>query len=345
MQCSTTPDRLRRARWIALLVAGCCALTSSISAQDQFSRAKELYASASYEEALALIDKIPPGPGGETVEVSEIRILCLFGLGQTERAQSAIEQLTLSHPEYRPDPQRMSPSIRAQFEAVRKRVLSQIITDVYAEALAKLEAKDNRTAAVLFDLLLDLLDDAENDPRTADLRVTATGFRDLAKKSLTASATLPARPLDLSGKPVELAQGPIGTSGSSMIYGRLAVPPNAGAPAASSVSSPTAGEGDVYDASAPGVTAPLPLKPILPPASQDLATPTPSPGLFEIIIDETGRVESVSVRRSINPGYDALVLREARTWRYQPAMRNGKAVKFRKVIEIYTTPLASIKKH
>ena len=40
----------------------------------------------------------------------------------------------------------------------------------------------------------------------------------------------------------------------------------------------------------------------------------------------------------------ALVLAEARKSRYRPAMRDGKPVKFRRIIEISTASLESLKK-
>jgi len=96
----------------------------------------------------------------------------------------------------------------------------------------------------------------------------------------------------------------------------------------------------VYDEFSTNVVPPVPLEPILPPASPEPLAAAPAVGLFEIVINERGRVESAVVRRSISPQYDALVLSASRKWRYRPATRDGKPVKFRKVIEIDT---ASIK--
>jgi Gram-negative bacterial TonB protein C-terminal len=95
----------------------------------------------------------------------------------------------------------------------------------------------------------------------------------------------------------------------------------------------------VYDESSTNVVAPVPLEPILPPVSPEQVVAAPAVGLFEIVIDERGRVESAVVRRSISPQYDALVLKDSRKWRYRPATRDGKPVKFRKVIEIDTASL------
>ena len=57
-------------------------------------------------------------------------------------------------------------------------------------------------------------------------------------------------------------------------------------------------------------------------------------GLVEVVIDELGRVTFVSIRTSLHPMYDTLLLSAAREWRYQPATFSGAPVKFRKLIQI-----------
>jgi TonB family protein len=57
-------------------------------------------------------------------------------------------------------------------------------------------------------------------------------------------------------------------------------------------------------------------------------------GLIEVIINENGRVESATMRRSISPAFDAELLAAAVTWRFQPATRNAKPVKYRRAYEI-----------
>jgi TonB family protein len=57
-------------------------------------------------------------------------------------------------------------------------------------------------------------------------------------------------------------------------------------------------------------------------------------GTIEIVIDETGAVESAVVRESVNRSYDALVVESTRKWRYTPATLDGAPVKFRKMVGI-----------
>jgi TonB family protein len=57
-------------------------------------------------------------------------------------------------------------------------------------------------------------------------------------------------------------------------------------------------------------------------------------GLLELLIDEQGRVASLTVRLSIHPMYDPLLMAAAREWRYRPATVDGVPVKFRKAIQV-----------
>ena len=91
------------------------------------------------------------------------------------------------------------------------------------------------------------------------------------------------------------------------------------------------------------VVPPVSLKPILPPTLRNPSSAAPSSGVFEILIDEIGHVASISVRRSINPQYDALVIQESGKWRFKSATLDGRPVKFRKLIEIYAVPLALLR--
>ncbi len=61
-------------------------------------------------------------------------------------------------------------------------------------------------------------------------------------------------------------------------------------------------------------------------------------GRLELVIDETGAVETVTLATPIWPAYDATLLQAAKKWRYQPAVKDGKPVKFRRVLDINIDP-------
>jgi TonB family protein len=61
-------------------------------------------------------------------------------------------------------------------------------------------------------------------------------------------------------------------------------------------------------------------------------------GHVEIVVDETGAVESVAVADSVHANYDASLLEAARKWRYRPATRNGQPVRYRLLTEVVLRP-------
>ena len=57
-------------------------------------------------------------------------------------------------------------------------------------------------------------------------------------------------------------------------------------------------------------------------------------GILDIVINESGDVVDAIVRQSLMPTYDALVASSARRWKYQPAMKDGKPVRYVKTIAL-----------
>ena len=66
--------------------------------------------------------------------------------------------------------------------------------------------------------------------------------------------------------------------------------------------------------------------------------PASTVGVLEIVIDERGFVETATIRQTVHPAYDRLVLNATRNWRYQPATLDGAPVKFRKLIQVAIKP-------
>jgi TonB family protein len=57
-------------------------------------------------------------------------------------------------------------------------------------------------------------------------------------------------------------------------------------------------------------------------------------GELDIVIDESGRVESATLVKSIFPAYNALAIAGSRNWQYTPATLGGVPVKYRKPVQI-----------
>ena len=264
--------------------------------------AKDLYASARYDEALSVLNGLRIGDSADRRAVEQYRSLCLLALGRASEAESAIAAVVKEDPTYRPG-ESESPRVRATFAEVRKRLLPEITTTRYQIAKLAYDRRDWASAESQFRTVLALIDDPENVGRLSDLRVLAAGFLEL---SVRAAAPPP---------PVEPRPAPA-----------VAAPPPAAPPGPE--------PGKIYTAEDTTVTPPIVVTqniPGIPPSLMALARPR---GLMEVVIDELGRVIGMSMRGSIHPTYDAQVLMAARDWKYKPATFNGKPVKFRRLISI-----------
>jgi TonB family protein len=89
------------------------------------------------------------------------------------------------------------------------------------------------------------------------------------------------------------------------------------------------------------IVGPIAIRETLPPWSP--ANPSQRmefAGALRVTISATGTVESAEITKSIHPAYDQLLLQAARTWRYQPARRNGVALPSEKTVSIRLKPPA-----
>jgi TonB family protein len=80
--------------------------------------------------------------------------------------------------------------------------------------------------------------------------------------------------------------------------------------------------------------------PAWPPSLRFLAAeqrPGSLSGTLDIVVSQTGDVQSVKLVKSIHPLYDALLLSAAKQWKYQPATRAGVPVEFVKRLAVNVT--------
>jgi TonB family protein len=298
------------------LVAWSILLASHVGAQDALTRAKDLYLSAAYDEALVLLEQLKAQPPPAATEVEQYRMFCLLALERGDEARKAIENIVTTDPSYRPSETQTSPRIRSVFQETRKAILPRLVQRKYAEAKTSFEKKDPKALAQ-FEQVLTLLDDPDlkSTPQLSDLRTVVSGFRDLSK----ATAGPPATP-----KPVVAATGQ-----SPDIEAGQAV---------SVVDSPSASDRGVNFSA--GFTPPIvisqPLPQWVPPGTIDRRSAFK--GLIEVTIDENGSVTSATLQQSVHPLYDNKLLAMARTWKYKPATRNGLPTSSLKVVEIRLQP-------
>lgn len=289
---------------VAALGLSVLAAAPALAGQDSVAVARDLYASAAYEDALAILNRLPESgrPADEQRAIEQYRAFCLLALGRTGEAERAIETVVAAAPTYRPTTD-LSPRVRAAFSDVRKRVLPSIIQKKYADAKGLYDRKEFSAAAAAFTQVLEAMTDpdvvtAVNQPPLADLRTLALGFKDLA----TTAATPP--PLPSTPPPPTPIQS---------------IPP---APKVAKV----------YTSADEDVVPPVVVRQDLPAYPGQVVIPRQ--GMIEVLIDETGAVEQAMMRIGISNAYDAAALAAARTWRYRPATVNGLPVKYRKAVQV-----------
>lgn len=291
---------VRSLRHIAAPLTGSILLLSlarGVLAQESLAAAKDLYASAAYDDALTLLTRLKDagGAAGEGQTIEQYRAFCLLALGRSADAERAIEAIVASDPLYQPAASDTSPRVRTAFTEVRRRMLPGIAQERYALAKATYDRKEFAAAAAQFTRVLAILDDPDlggNAPGLSDIRTLSRGFAEL-------SAAAAAPP-----------------------------PPPAPEPEVLTVAR-------IYSANDPDVVPPVAIRQDLPrwpvtPASLKSGRR----GVIEIVISETGDVEATTLRESMNRVYDQLLLTAAKTWKYKPALKQGQPVKFRKALQV-----------
>jgi TonB family protein len=292
-----------KAALIACSVAVVLAMPVRVAGQDSLGTARQLYASAEYQGALTMLSALlasnPPPQERQAIEL--YRVFCLFALGSVDEANRAIDAMIHRDPLYRPNLEEVPRRLRTAFSDARRRLLPSIIQEKYVVAKTAFDQGDFKGAAGGFTQVLialsdpDIGDAVEQRP-LADLRVLAAGFNELTVKAMAPPTPAP----------------------------EVAAPAPAPEPV---VRAPR-----IYDGQDPNVIAPVVLRQDLPPFSGHVFVRKNA--RLDIVINETGNVESAAMVQGVDPRYDALVLAAAKGWRYRPASVAGVPIKFRKRIQI-----------
>jgi hypothetical protein len=293
---------MRRISSALLIVAAFAAPVAAQTDSNPLISARDLYASARYDEALAVLNGMRPAESTDRRTVEQYRSLCLLALGRGAEAEGAIAAVVTADPLYQPSETDASPRVRAAFTEVRQRLLPELVSSRYTDAKASFDRKDFALAEQQFRHVMSLLEDPQMAGRMMDLRTLVAGFLDLSSRS--------------AAPPEPKAEAPA---------------PPAPAPAAT-LAGPTPGR--IYQAEDQGVTIAVPVKQEVPRVPNVVTAQAKERGLLELVIDETGRVVSVMVRMSVHPLYDTQLVSAAREWKYLPATFGGQPVKFRKMVQV-----------
>ena len=310
----------------ALFFVAALLIAEAAAPQDALTAAKDLYASAAYEDALAALTRVKESAPELAQQADEYRAFSLFALGRTSEAETVVEGVIRKDPFAVPDARDASPRINEMFARVRKRLLPDMIRDEYKSARVMLDKGQIPAAVPSLNRVKRMLDQAKSlglmDQTLNDLDVLVGGFIDLAKsKADLASAEAAAK----------TAPPP-----------PVVVPP----PAAAAPASPTRADGGpkgprIYSLADKDVVAPVVIRQSTPTIPYSVArTMAGQSGVLEIVINEKGDIEGAVMREPVNNVFDAAVLMAAKTWKYRPAMKEGQPVKYMKRVGVSPAALA-----
>lgn len=298
---------------LALALAGCLFSASLVYAADTLAQAKELYAAAAYDDALAVLDRLASREesASEATAIAEHRVFCLLALDRKAEALKGIETLVRQDPFYRPSDQ-ISPRILTVLRDGRRQALPKVAMERYALARSAFERKDPQ-ARLQFERLVALLGDPElsESPALGDLKTVASAFLDLT----IAMASVP-------------PPAPVPTAASQSATPPPVTLPEPRVPAVNRV----------YTSSDPDVVPPTALSQALPAWRSPVGERREFSGTLELLLDEKGAVLSAVLRAPVHPLYDKVLLKAAANWRFTPATRQGMPVRFLRFVEIKLKP-------
>ena len=322
-----------------LIVTAVVAIASAVlrSAQDPLSAAKDLYASAAYEDALSTLSRINADGAAPDLsrQVDEYRAFCLYALGRTHEAETVAETLIRREPLARLDAADASPRLESMFSDVRRRLLPSLIRDEFRAARLSIDDKAYNAAEPRLTDARQMIQEAQRlgvkDDGLPDLSVLVDGFLGLIQSAADQRTAQPAAAAVVATAATGVAERSNVASPAAPSRPVAATSPESHPSAAARA----ADAGLTYTIDDEGVTPPLTIQqrmPAMPMQLQTITRAVHARGLLDIVIDENGRVTDARIRQSLNAAFDSLVLRSARAWKYQPATKNGVPVRFVKTI-------------
>lgn len=271
-----------------------------VRAQESLEAVQQLYAAADYEAALGALNRLDaPSAPALAVEMDQVRALCLIALGRQREADVVIERMIATDPSFEPDEQ-LPPRVRTAFDAAQRRVLPRIARELYSEGKAAYDRQAYTDAVRSLQAALAVLAKLPEEDRSdlTDLRMLGEGFVELSRAAI-ARAEAPPPPPPEAPEPVVPAAPP------------------------------------------PPPTEAIPLRQDMPPwnpATMIGRFPAGFNGILEVDIDESGSVAAARIVEPSYPAYDVLLLEATRSWRYEPARRNGQPVKSTRRIGVVLAP-------
>jgi hypothetical protein len=228
------------------------------------------------------------GVEGAPARVEQYRAFCLLALGRREEALASVTKAVDADPMWMPAADDASPRVQTFYAEERRKLLPGIVRTAYESARAAYVTKNYADAVKGFTRVKELLATAGQDSAgLSDIALLAEDFLNLARAA--------------------------------------AAPHTAAAPGAPPVTPPAAASASKPARPVGETRGPVVISQKLPTWTRTTWTGNLN-GLLHIEIDETGAVTAATMVRQTQPQYDLQLLEAARSWRYQPAIINGRPV-------------------
>jgi TonB family protein len=189
---------------LAVLLMPFAASAAAAAASDE--RVQQLYATAEYEQALALL-----GTANDP-DAQMYRALCLLALGRHDETNTVVKSLVLTAPDFTASEEEVPPRFLSMLNEARRELVPGVLRSMFTEARAQYQGKAFDEAVKQFEKVLAL--SAPPDIRSlegvSDLRVLSEGFLDLAKAAAPAAQPIVAA-VAPAPQPVRTANLPVMT--------------------------------------------------------------------------------------------------------------------------------------
>ena len=282
------------------LVASISSASIAFAADEPLSDAKALFAAASFDGALAALDRLDSANAAQP-EALEYKALCLLALGRPADAQKITETLVTTVPTFAPADADLSPKFLQLLTETRRRIVPTIARRLFADARDQYRSKNTTDAKRVFEEVMTLAGDRvwRDTAEAEDLRTLASGFLELLDGTAAPAPKAAAEPPPPAAPPV--------------------VPPSPAAVAAA------LGQ----------LEAPVPIRQTMPKwiAPDRVSAMRTFHGTIKVRIGVDGHVVDATIATPTHPDYDKLLLDVARTWLYKPALRNGQPIEVEKVVD------------
>jgi hypothetical protein len=168
-----------RRRWgvgltALMLTAGAPPVSAAQTTATLEERVRQLYASAAYEEALAVLGEAP-----DTV-AQQYRVLCLLALGRQQEAKAALQTLVAAQPDFG-ESEDLPPRVLTMLTEVRQQVLPNVLRTMFASAREHYQKQEYDEARASFERVAEISShpDLRTRSEIAEFGLLAGGYIDI----------------------------------------------------------------------------------------------------------------------------------------------------------------------